>query len=38
MKVERKCKIISKEWLNPDAVFLVLEVGDMVRTSSAPIR
>ena len=33
MKVERKCKIISKEWLNPDAVFLVLEVGDMVRTS-----
>ena len=33
MKVERKCKIVSKEWLNPDAVFLVLEVGDMVRTS-----
>ena len=28
MKVERKCKIVSKEWLNPDAVFLVLEVGD----------
>ena len=33
MKVERKCKIVSKEWLNSDAVFLVLEVGDMVRTS-----
>lgn len=33
VKVERKCKIVSKEWLNPDAVFMVLEVGDMVRTS-----
>ncbi len=33
MKVERKCKIVSKEWLNHDAVYMVLEVGDMVRTS-----
>ena len=33
MKVERKCKIVSKEWLNHDAVMMVLEVGDMVRTS-----
>ena len=33
MKVERKCKIVSKEWLNRDAVQMVLEVGDMVRTS-----
>ena len=33
MKVERKCKIVSKEWLNHDAVFLVLQAGDMVRTS-----
>lgn len=33
MKVERNCKIISKEWLNQDAVQMVLEVGDMVRTS-----
>ena len=31
MKVERKCKIVSKEWLNQDAVYMVLEVGDMVR-------
>ena len=30
MKVERKCKIISKEMLG-DAVFMVLSVGDMVR-------
>ena len=35
MKVERKCKIVSKEWLNRDAVYLVLEAGDMVRTSCA---
>ena len=33
MKVERKCKIVSKDWLNQDAVCMVLEVGDMVRTS-----
>ena len=33
MKVERKCKIVSKEWLNRDAVYMVLEAGDMVRTS-----
>lgn len=33
MKVERKCKIVSKDWLNQDAVHMVLEVGDMVRTS-----
>ena len=33
MKVERKCKIISKKWLNDDAVYMVLAVGDMVRTS-----
>ena len=33
MKVERKCKIVSKNWLNRDAVYMVLEVGDMVRTS-----
>ena len=33
MKLERKCKIVSKEWLNRDAVQMVLEVGDMVRTS-----
>ena len=32
MKVERKCKIVSKELLG-DAVYMVLEVGDMVRTS-----
>ena len=35
MKVERKCKIVSKDWLNQDAVHMVLEVGDMVRTSCA---
>ena len=33
MKVERKCKIVSKTWLSHDAVYMVLEVGDMVRTS-----
>ena len=33
MKVERKCKIVSKDWLNQDAVYMVLEVGDMVRPS-----
>ena len=32
MKVERKCKIVSKELLG-DAVFMVLEVGDMVRAT-----
>lgn len=32
MKVERKCKIVSKEQMG-DAVYMVLEVGDMVRTS-----
>ena len=32
MKVERKCKIVSKEQLG-DAVYMTLEVGDMVRTS-----
>ena len=32
MKVERKCKIISKKMMG-DAVYMVLEVGDMVRTS-----
>ena len=34
MKVERKCKIVSKEKMG-DAIYMVLEVGDMVRTSSA---
>ena len=33
MKVERKCKILAKEWLNEGAVSLTLGVGDMVRTS-----
>jgi dihydroorotate dehydrogenase electron transfer subunit len=32
LKREHKCKIISKETLG-DAIFMVLEVGDMVRTS-----
>ena len=32
MKVERKCKIVSKEKMG-DAIYMVLEVGDMVRTS-----
>ena len=32
MKVERKCKIIEKTMLG-DAVYMVLSVGDMVRTS-----
>ena len=32
MKVERKCKIVSKQQLG-DAIYMVLEVGDMVRTS-----
>lgn len=32
MKVERKCKIVSKEQMG-DAVYMTLEVGDMVRTS-----
>ena len=33
MKVERKCRIVSKEPMG-DAVHMVLEVGDMVRASS----
>lgn len=33
MKVERQCKIVEKIWLNRDAVYLVLKVGDMVRAS-----
>lgn len=33
MKVECQCKIVSKEWLSHDGVYLTLEVGDMVRTS-----
>ena len=32
MKVERKCKIVTKEFMG-DAVYMILEVGDMVRTS-----
>lgn len=32
MKVERKCKIVSKEQMG-DAIWMTLEVGDMVRTS-----
>ena len=32
MKVERKCKIVSKQLMG-DAVYMTLEVGDMVRTS-----
>ena len=32
MKAERKCKIVSKEIMG-DAIYMVLEVGDMVRTS-----
>lgn len=32
MKVERKCKIVSKTRMG-DVVYMVLEVGDMVRTS-----
>ena len=32
MKVERKCKIVSKQLLG-DAVYMVLEVGDMVRAT-----
>ena len=32
MKVERKCKIVSKEQMG-DAIYMVLEAGDMVRTS-----
>lgn len=32
MKVERKCKIVSKEQTG-DAIYMTLEVGDMVRTS-----
>lgn len=32
MKVERKCKIVSKEQMG-DAIYMVLEAGDMVHTS-----
>ncbi len=32
MKVERKCKILSKQQMG-DAVYMLLEVGDMVRTA-----
>ncbi len=32
MKVERKCKILSKQWMG-DAVYMLLEVGDMVRAA-----
>jgi dihydroorotate dehydrogenase electron transfer subunit len=32
LKLEHKCRIVSKETLG-DAIFMVLEVGDMVRTS-----
>lgn len=32
MKVERKCKIVSKKQMG-DAIYMVLEAGDMVRTS-----
>ncbi len=33
MKVERHCKIVRKDWLNRDTVYMVMEAGDMVRTS-----
>lgn len=33
MKVEQKCRIIEKTMLNPFAVKMVLEVGDMVKQS-----
>ncbi len=32
MKVERKCKIVSKKIMG-DAIYMVLEAGDMVRSS-----
>ena len=32
MKVERKCKIITKKFFG-DAVYMILEVGDMVRST-----
>ena len=32
MKVERKCRIVSKKQMG-DAIYMALEVGDMVRTS-----
>ena len=35
MKVERKCKIVSKEQMG-DAIYMTLECGDMVRTSFKP--
>jgi len=31
MKVETKCKIVQKVWLNPDTVYMVLGAGCMVR-------
>lgn len=31
MKVERHCKIVRKDWLNRDTVYMVMEAGDMVR-------
>ena len=34
MKVERKCTIVAREEMG-DAIYLVLEAGDMVRTSYA---
>lgn len=33
MNVERKCKILEKDWLNDSAVRMVLDVGSMVRDS-----
>ena len=33
MKVERKCKIVCKDWRNREAGYMVLEGGDMVRTA-----
>ena len=32
MKIERKCRIVEKTQMG-DAIYMVLEVGDMVRTS-----
>lgn len=33
MKVERRCKIVEKRWLNAGTAYLTLTAGDMVRTS-----
>lgn len=33
MKVERKCKIVERSVIGDGAIYMVLEVGDMVRTS-----